>query len=130
MADWTREELAKRSDEQIPVIADRFTNRLAKWRLVFAGWQLGTRLDGDPECQAVRDHREVTMLLRAEVNALTKLCLDAGVFTARELTEQVIVECEHLSEAFERKFPGMTATDAGIAYELPLAAETMKGWLP
>jgi hypothetical protein len=30
--------------------------KLAKWRLIFAGWQLGTRLKGDPECDAVRDH--------------------------------------------------------------------------
>ena len=36
-------------------------NRLTKWRSVFAGWQLGTRAKGDPECDAVRDHREVTI---------------------------------------------------------------------
>lgn len=48
-------------------------NRLAKWRTVFAGWQLGTRARGDPESDAVRDHREATIMLRAEVNALTAL---------------------------------------------------------
>jgi hypothetical protein len=127
---WTREDLGKRNDDQIAAIADRVTNKLAKWRSVFAGWQLGTRLDTDPECQAVRDHREVTMLMRAEINALTKCCLDAGVFTAREFTEQLIVECDHLSESYEKKFPGMEATDDGIAYSLPEAAKTMKGWLP
>lgn len=47
----------------------RRLEKLGKWRSLFAGWQLGTRLDNDPECQAVRDHREVTMLLRTEVNA-------------------------------------------------------------
>lgn len=130
MSKWTREELSKRSDEQVGVIMSRVANRLAKWRSVFAGWQLGTRLDSDPECQAVRDHREVSILMRAEINALTKCCLDAGVFTERAFTEQLIVECDLLSDDYAKRFPGMTTTDDGIAYELPLAAETMKGWLP
>jgi hypothetical protein len=38
-------------------------NRLCKWRAIFAGWQLGTRAKGDPESDAVRDHREVTILI-------------------------------------------------------------------
>jgi hypothetical protein len=128
--EWTRESLSKRTDEQVAAISDRVLNTLAKWRSVFAGWQLGTRPNTDPECQAVRDHRELTMLLRAEVNALTKLLLDAGVITPRALTEQVIVEAEYLSKSYERKFPGMSATPDGIAYSLPEAVETMKGWLP
>lgn len=53
-------------------------NKLAKWRSVFAGWQLGTRLKEDPECQAVKDHREVTILLRAEVSALLRSFLWIG----------------------------------------------------
>lgn len=130
MSEYTRESLARRSETQLSEIADRVANKLAKWRSVFAGWQLGTRTDSDPECQAVRDHREATILLRAEVNALTKCLLDAGVFTARDFTEQLIVECEHLSAMYERKFPGMRADESGITYDLPLAAETMKGWLP
>src|SRR5205809_59165 len=47
-------------------------NRLTKWRSVFAGWQLGTRPLGDPECDAVRDHREVTILMRAELTTIKK----------------------------------------------------------
>lgn len=130
MGEWTREALAARDDDQVAAISDRILNRLCKWRSVFAGWQLGTRLDTDPESQAVRDHREVTMLLRAEVNALTKCLIDAGVITPRSFTEQVILEAEHLDSAFARKFPGISATDDGIVYELPRAAETMKGWRP
>ena len=42
----------------------RMFNRLCKWRTVLTGWQLGTRAKGDPEGDAVRDHREVTLLLR------------------------------------------------------------------
>lgn len=127
---WTREELARRSDEQVAEISDRVLNRLCKWRSVFAGWQLGTRLTDDPESQAVRDHREVTMLLRAEVNALAACLTEAGVISVRSFTEQVIVEVESLDARYAKKFPGMTATDAGIQYDLPRAAETMKGWRP
>jgi hypothetical protein len=127
---WTREELAKRSDAQIADIVHRVTNRLAKWRSTFAGWQLGTRLDTDPESQAVRHHREMSIMLRAEVNALTKCLIDAGVFTAREFTEQVIVECEHLDREYEKKFPGFSSTDIGMNMKLPEAAETMRGWRP
>jgi hypothetical protein len=31
---------------------------------------------------------------------------------------------------YEKKFPGMKSTPIGIDYQLPLAAETMKGWRP
>ena len=34
----------------------RALNVLAKWRTLLAGWQLGTRPKGDPECDAVSDH--------------------------------------------------------------------------
>ena len=104
--------------------------RLCKWRQVFAGWQLGTRLSGDPECQAVRDHREVTICLRAEVNGLTKLLVDKGIATAEEVSAIFEAEAQHLSEQYERKFPGMKAMDWGIEMKLPEAAETMKGWKP
>lgn len=131
MSEWTREALGKRTDEQIGEIADRICNRLANWRSVFAARQLGTRPDDTaPESQGVRLIHEATILLRAELNALTACCVGAGLFTAREYTEQVIVEAEHLSEVYAQEFPGMTATDEGIAYVLPEAEETMRKWLP
>ncbi len=104
-------------------------NRLTKWRSVFAGWQLGTRLQDDPECQAVKDHREVTILLRAEVSALTKLFIDKGIFTEEEFQQGMIEEAELLSQDYENRFPGMKATDLGIQYDRR-AMETMKHWKP
>ena len=44
-------------------------NRVAKWRTVFTGWQIGTRPKGDPECDAIRDASEARILLRVEVSA-------------------------------------------------------------
>ena len=105
-------------------------NRLTKWRSVFAGWQLGTRPTGDPECDAIRDHREVTILLRAEVTTLTKLLMDKGVFTQEEHAKELTAEAELLSKDYESKFPGMKATDIGIEYDVQVAAKTMKNWKP
>lgn len=118
----TRDELIRKSEQQ--------RNRLGKWRTIFAGWQLGTRAKGDPEGDAVRDHREVTMLMRAELSALAALLIAKGVFTAEEFTEAVGNESELLSKAYERKFPGMKATDDGIEMNIAIACDTMRGWRP
>lgn len=102
---------------------------LCKWRSVFAGWQLGTRLVGDPECDAVRDHREATIILRVEITALAGLLIDKGIITVAEFQEAVGTEALLLAEDYSRRFPGMVATPAGIEYDAR-AVETMKGWKP
>lgn len=107
-------------------------NRLTKWRTVFTGWQLGTREKGDPEGDAVRDHREVSIIMRAELTALTGLLIEKGVFTVEEFQEAVAKEADQLNEDFARRFPGMRATDQGIelnAVELEHHG-TMEGWRP
>lgn len=104
--------------------------KLCKWRAVFAGWQLGTRTADDPESQAVRDHREVTICLRAEVNALTSIMLKKGVCTQEELQAQMIEEAIALDVQYERKFPGFTSAEYGMVMSMPDVANTMKGWRP
>lgn len=106
----------------------RVLNRVTKWRTVFAGWQLGTRSDTDPECEALKDHREVTILLRIEGSTLLKLLVEKGIFTQEEFQRGLIEEAELLDKDYERKFPGMQATDTGIRFD-KRAAETMKDWL-
>lgn len=123
-------DFAKLTDVEVAAECDRAVNVLAKWRQVFAGWQLGTRLKADPESDAVRHHREATIILRAEVTALTKCLIDAGVFTSRKFTEALAIEARQLSADFESKFPGMRADEKGIVYTLPEAAKTMEGWKP
>lgn len=107
-------------------------NRLAKWRSVFAGWQLGTRLDTDAECRAVRDHREVTILLRAEVSALIGLLIEKDVFSTDEFSAALGREAESLSAHYSRRFRGMEATDGGIQMDIAVMQEhgTMVGWKP
>ena len=104
----------------------RSLNRLAKWRTIFAGWQLGTRSKGDPECDAVRDHREVSLMLRAENNALVAMLVQKGVCTSEEWGRALALEAKHMNRSLEAFFPGMRATDDGIDLDLPEAAETMK----
>jgi hypothetical protein len=105
-------------------------NKLGKWRMVFAGWQLGTRTADDPECKAVRDHREVTILLRAEANALLHLLLEKKVITLAEWEAELERQAALLDQDYQKAFPGFRATDSGISVNTALAKDTMSGWRP
>lgn len=113
----------------VAALLDRALNRLTKWRTLFTGWQLGTRLKGDPESDAVRDHREVSILMRAELNAITQLLIKKGVFTEDEFGLQLAHECGHLEKGFEERFPGVKANDSGLVIDARFT-ETSKGWKP
>lgn len=104
--------------------------RLAKWRTLFAGWQLGTRAKGDPEGDAVRDHREVTILLRAEMSALLGLLVEKNVITFEEFGAALEREADLLSADYARRFPGIRAADHGLEFVPHIAADTMRGWRP
>lgn len=105
-------------------------NRLAKWRMVFAGWQLGTRAKGDPESDAVRDHREATLLMRAEMNAIARILFEKKILSHEEYDAVLEQEAQALSKYYERFFPGVTATDEGVKIDLQRASEWMKNWRP
>lgn len=107
-------------------------NRLAKWRGLLAGWQLGTRPKGDPESDAVRDHREATLLLRAEVSALAGILLRKGLITADEWEATLEGEANALSEMLSQRFRGVRATDEGLSLDTEemLKHGTMSGWRP
>jgi predicted DNA-binding ArsR family transcriptional regulator len=107
----------------------RALNILAKWRVLFTGWQLGTRAKGDPEGDAVRDHREVTIMLRAELSALNGLLLEKGVYTGEEWLAALEQEAGLLAKDYERKFPGVTAHEDGLTFD-KRALAWMKGWRP
>ncbi len=97
--------------------------------MVFTGWQLGTKAKGDPEGDALRDHREATILLRAEVNTFTKILVSKGVCTEDEFRQALIEEAQQLDKDYEKKFPGMKSTPEGMQYD-KRAIETMRGWKP
>lgn len=104
--------------------------RLCKWRTILTGWQLGTRQKGDPESDAVRDHREVSILLRAEVSALLKVLIDKGVCTQAEFQDVLEGEAKALDAMYEEKFPGFKSTSQGMEIDVERAKETTKNWRP
>lgn len=116
-----------------PNVADllpKALNKLANWRTVFAGWQLGTRRKGDPECDAVRDHRVATLMLRAETNAVLALLLSKGLFTQEEYAVALLKAIQELDTSLERFFPGFQTTDDGLSIDPRVAANTTRGWKP
>lgn len=110
--------------------ADRALNIVAKWRALLTGWQLGTRPKGDPEGDAVRDHREATILLRAEANALVSLLQRKGIITVAEFDAAIERAANQLSHDYEARWPGVTATEDGLVINPQRANEWMKGWRP
>lgn len=99
----------------------RVLNKVAKWRSLFAGWQLGTRSETDPEAQAVRDHRELSMMVRIEVNALLDLMIKKGVFTEQEWIDALEAEAQHYDRA---------ASAAGLHIDLIKALPWMGKFKP
>jgi hypothetical protein len=116
--------------EELSAAMEKALNRLAKWRMVLAGWQLGTRAKGDPECDAVRDHRESSLMLRAELNAVVQLLVEKNLIGSEEWAKQVTLEADLLSAEYEKRFPGFKAVDYGMEMDAKIAAQTMKGWKP
>jgi len=105
-------------------------NRVCKWRGLFAGWQLGTRAKGDLEFDADRDHRELSILLRVEVTALTDVLMRKGTITAEEFDAALEREANTLSGDYSRRFPGVTATDHGLSINPAKVHGWMKDWKP
>jgi hypothetical protein len=105
-------------------------NKLAKWRSVFTGWQLGTRAIGDAEADALRDHREATILLRAELTAVLQILVRKEICTEDEWMQTLLDEVRRLDRDYERLFPGFKATAEGMDIDLAIAKDTMAGWPP
>jgi hypothetical protein len=101
-------------------------NKVAKWRNFFASWQLGTRPDTDGEYKALADQRELLILMRVELNALTELFLKKGLLTQQEVTAAFEREARALDKDYEDRFRGFSTSGDGLHMKLPEAAETMR----
>lgn len=89
-------------------------NRVAKWRTVFASWQLGTRSDKDGECKAVKHHREMTIITRVELTGLANLLIAKGVISSIDLENAIGDSSDRLNSDFEQFFPGFHVTEYGV----------------
>jgi hypothetical protein len=105
---------------------ERATQRLCKWRTVFLGWMLGTVPDGTPGLKAHKDRVDAQIMHRVEINALTALLINKGVFTVDEFMAQIVEECAHKEREYEAMFPGHKATDIGVTIDIEKAMETYK----
>jgi hypothetical protein len=101
-------------------------DKLAKWRKFFASWQLGTVPAGDGRYRAVAHHRELSIIMRAEVNALTGLLIRKGLITQEEFTAALETEARQLDHAYEETYPGFRTVPDGLHMRLPEARETMR----
>ncbi len=107
----------------------RALSKLARWRGLFAGWQLGTRPDTDPEVQAVRDHRDLSLFARIDINAMLGLLIKKGVFTHQEWIDALEAEAKQYDKDLEKRFPGASTNDQGLVLT-PEAAAFMSKWKP
>lgn len=101
-------------------------DKLCKWRKFFASWQLGTTTADDSEYKAVANHRELSILLRAEQSALTGLLVRKGVFTQEEFQAALEAEAKMLDHDYEERYPGWRSTPHGMHMKMPEAGETMR----
>ena len=79
----------------------------------------------DPEFLAVRDHREITILMRAELSAMLRILLHKGFFTIEEYNDMLAAESLALSRLYESRWPGATAHEDGIHLEV----EKSNAWM-
>jgi hypothetical protein len=100
--------------------------KLAKWRKFFASWQLGTVPAGDGRYKAVADHRELSILMRAELSAVTGLLVRKGIFTQEQFADALERSAKQLDHEYEESYPGWRSLPDGLSMKLPEAVETMK----
>lgn len=111
-------------------------NKLTKWRVILTGWQTGTRSKGDPESDAIRDHREATLILRAEVSALVRAITTPQsvgrdpVLSLAAYMDLAAEEAVALDLTFEDRFPGAKSTPTGIDLDLAKAQGWLKNFKP
>ena len=103
--------------------------KLGAWKSVLARWQLGPSAN-EAALAALRDHREQSLILRAEMNALVQVLLARGVISSGEWTRSLDAALRALDARYEQRFPGLRTTDAGAVVEADAEAvtRTMAGW--
>lgn len=114
------------SAPNLPDGLDHVLNRLAKWRGFFTSWQVGTRPVNDGESRAIKHHRELTIIMRAEISALQNLLISKGLIKHADLVKQLQIDARALDAAYQAAYPGFRAEDSGMVMTLPAATDTMR----
>jgi hypothetical protein len=117
------------ADSKVIEAYERALNRLNHWGMLLAGRLGGTLQSQDPRSKGYRDLFQKYLILRAEANAITAVLLKAGITTREDFTKLITEEAVHLDQTYEKQYPGVRTTDAGLDfYDLPKVQTWMKGW--
>lgn len=82
------------------------------------GSKVGMLPGGYPGLREMRDLIDLAMLQRAEVNALTKLLVDAKLLTQEQVLGAFAEEYDWLARE-KARFLGCEVTDAGLVFKTP-----------
>ncbi len=103
-------------------------NILAKWRRFFANWELGSQWEGTNRYKATANNWELLMLVRAEVNGLTKILFEKDIISSEEFDAIMAEEYTHLSEEYSKKYSGIIANEDGLTFKIPDSLESLDKW--
>lgn len=101
-------------------------NRLCRFKMVLARWQLGNRENGDQEFEAVCDTRSLLLILRAEVNALLSVLVDTRIIKHTDFDKALEATANRDNTNLSLRFPGYYGTDEGLAVDVRIAEATDK----
>lgn len=105
--------------------------KVARWRMLFTGWHLGTRSASDPEAQSFKNLYELLIIMRVENTALAGALIEKGLITHELFQKHIEIEAKELDKGYEGRFPGYKTDEKGlIIYDVQKAKETTKGWKP
>lgn len=84
---------------------------------------------GAPGLEGTRDLIDCALLVRAEVNGITRILLEKAIVTHEDLLAVLIVEYDHLAAAKAAHY-GFSVTDEGLRVDAKSLAERARreGW--
>lgn len=79
------------------------------------GHEIGLIPAGQPGLKEFRDLTDLILFTRAEVNAFTKLLVDAKIVTTEQVTKAITEEYDWFAKQKAKQF-GIEVSDAGLVY--------------
>lgn len=118
------------SEQQLQAEYERAYHRLHHLSMRYVGAMLeaatgqpvGLLPANHPGLSQMRDLIDLILICRAEINALTQLCYEKGVFTQAEHTRQLIDDIRWL-EKQKARFLNVTVTDTGLTFHNPFTQQ-------
>lgn len=107
------EQIARDAANRLHHIGMRYVGALAE---VARGSKVGLLPATDPGVHEMRDLIDLLLLTRAEINALSKLLVEAKVFTAEQLVKEYAEQYDWLADTKAKQF-GVKIIDGGLVFD-------------